>query len=88
MYKLCYYRFGEVRTSASKPGGYDTVRETEIGYKNFKLNKFREAYTSERWIVRIYEVLPLPNMDPKMDGRPQPSGVEFTERKKISKPTI
>jgi hypothetical protein len=40
------------------------VRNAEIGHKGFKLKHFREAYTSERWIVRIYEVLPLANMDP------------------------
>ncbi len=25
------------------------------GYKNFKLHYFTEAFTSERWIVRIYK---------------------------------
>lgn len=64
MYKLCYYRFDEVNTAQGKPTGWDTVRNAEIGHKGFKLKHFREAYTSERWIVRIYEVLPLANMDP------------------------
>lgn len=64
MYKLAYYRFDEVTTQQGKPTGYDTVRNVEIGYKGFKLTHFREAYTSERWIVRIYEVMPLANMDP------------------------
>jgi len=58
MYRLCYYRFGEVRTRGDQPSGYDTVRNCEIGLKNFDLEYFREAYTSERWMVRIYEVLP------------------------------
>jgi hypothetical protein len=35
-----------------------------IQHKGFKLKHFREAFTSERWIVRIYEVLPPVNMDP------------------------
>jgi dolichyl-diphosphooligosaccharide--protein glycosyltransferase len=61
MYRLCYYRFGEVRTKADKGAGYDTVRNAEIGFKNFDLKYFREAYTSTRWMVRIYEVLPIPN---------------------------
>ena len=70
MYRLCYYRFDEVRTRATGPTAYDTVRNAEIGYKGFKLMRgFREAYTSERWIVRIYEVMPLINMDPKMDTK-------------------
>lgn len=69
MYKLCYYRFDEVTTAQGKPTGWDTVRNAEIGHKGFKLKHFREAYTSERWIVRIYEVMPLANMDPKMEPR-------------------
>ena len=63
MYKLCYYRFDEVTTAQGRPTGWDTVRNAEIGHKGFKLKHFREAYTSERWIVRIYEVMPLANMD-------------------------
>jgi dolichyl-diphosphooligosaccharide--protein glycosyltransferase len=61
MYRLAYYRFGEVRTRGDQPRGYDTVRECEIGLKDYDLKYFREAYSSERWIVRIFEVLPLPN---------------------------
>ena len=69
MYKLCYYRFDEVTTMQGKPTGWDTVRNAEIGHKGFKLKHFREAYTSERWIVRIYEVMPLANMNPPMKAK-------------------
>jgi len=69
MYKLAYYRFGEVRTRRDQPAGYDTVRNCEIGRKDIDLTYFREAYTSERWIVRIYEVLPLNNRIKKMNTR-------------------
>ena len=69
MYRLCYYRFGEVRTRGDQPSGYDTVRNCEIGLKDYDLEYFREAYSSERWIVRIYEVLPLPNRAKKMKTR-------------------
>ena len=31
MYKLSYYRFGEVYTEYSKPSGFDRVRQVEIG---------------------------------------------------------
>jgi hypothetical protein len=31
------------------------VRNANPGYKNFKLHYFTEAFTSERWIVRIYK---------------------------------
>lgn len=43
-------------------GGYDSVRQAVIGLKGFKLTHFEEAYTSERWLVRIYKVLPLDEM--------------------------
>ena len=69
MYRLCFYRFGEVRTRSDKPSGWDTVRDAEIGLKKYDLKYFREAYTSERWIVRIYEVLPLTNRGDKMQTR-------------------
>ena len=69
MYRLAYYRFGEIRTRGDKPSGFDTVRECEIGLKNYDLKYFREAYTSERWIVRIYKVLPLPNRDVRLTSR-------------------
>ena len=69
MYRLAYYRFGEVRTRHDQPSGYDTVRNCEIGLKKYDLKYFREAYTSDRWIVRIYEVLPLPNRMAKMKTR-------------------
>ena len=69
MYRLCYYRFGEVRTKHDEPSGYDTVRDCEIGLKDFDLKYFRESYTSERWLVRIYEVLPLPMREDKLKSR-------------------
>lgn len=59
MYKLCYYRFGEMRTHHSYPAGYDLVRQQAIGDKDYKLKHFEEAYTSDRWLVRIFRVLPL-----------------------------
>jgi dolichyl-diphosphooligosaccharide--protein glycosyltransferase len=62
MYRLCYYRFGEVQ--GHKGGsGFDVVRHAEIGEKNIKLRQFREVFTSEHWIVRIYKVLPEENRD-------------------------
>lgn len=54
MYKLSYYRFDEMQTSYGQPKGYDTVRQYVMGNKNFKLQHFEEAYTSENWIVRIF----------------------------------
>ncbi|UYV61149.1 STT3A [Cordylochernes scorpioides] len=61
MYKMCYYKFGQVYTEAGKPPGYDRVRNAEIGNKHFELDVLEEAYTTEHWLVRIYRVKDLPN---------------------------
>ncbi|KAG0567434.1 hypothetical protein KC19_7G134800 [Ceratodon purpureus] len=53
MYKLSYYRFAE----ASMDGkGFDRVRRTEIGRKQFKLTHFEEVFTTHHWMVRIYKL--------------------------------
>lgn len=56
MYKLSYYRFGEIQVDHSSPPGYDRTRNVEIGHKNFKLEHMEEAFTSEHWIVRVFKV--------------------------------
>ncbi|XP_062520691.1 dolichyl-diphosphooligosaccharide--protein glycosyltransferase subunit STT3A-like [Corticium candelabrum] len=56
MYKMCYYKFGQVYTEQGKPTGYDRVRNVEIGNKDFELDVLEEAYTTEHWLVRIYKV--------------------------------
>uniref|UniRef100_A0A672NU90 Dolichyl-diphosphooligosaccharide--protein glycosyltransferase subunit STT3A n=1 Tax=Sinocyclocheilus grahami TaxID=75366 RepID=A0A672NU90_SINGR len=56
MYKMCYYRFGQVYTEGARPPGYDRVRNAEIGNKDFELDVLEEAYTTEHWLVRIYKV--------------------------------
>ncbi|TRY71967.1 hypothetical protein TCAL_01146 [Tigriopus californicus] len=61
MYKMCYYRFGQMYTEGGKPSGYDRVRNAEIGVKDFELDVLEEAYTTEHWIVRIYKVKDMPN---------------------------
>nr|CAD7199442.1 unnamed protein product [Timema douglasi] len=61
MYKMCYYRFGQVYTEGGKPPGYDRVRNAEIGNKDFELDVLEEAYTTEHWLVRIYKVKDLRN---------------------------
>nr|XP_010940347.1 dolichyl-diphosphooligosaccharide--protein glycosyltransferase subunit STT3B isoform X2 [Elaeis guineensis] len=61
MYKLCYYRFGELTTEYGKPTGYDRARGVEIGNKDIKLEYLEEAFTTSNWIVRIYKVKPPKN---------------------------
>lgn len=54
MYKLSYYRFGELKLDYRSPAGYDRTRNTVIGNKDFQLTYLEEAYTTEHWLVRIY----------------------------------
>lgn len=56
MYKLSYYRFGELLIDPRTPAGYDRTRNVEIGNKNIKLEHLEEAYTTDHWLVRIYKV--------------------------------
>ena len=44
-----------------RPPGFDRVRNSEIGNKDFELSTLEEAYTTEHWLVRIYRRKPLPN---------------------------
>eukprot|EP00899_Mesostigma_viride_P022562 jgi/Mesvir1/3490/Mv11980-RA.1 len=61
MYKMCYYRFGQIMTEYGKPQGWDRVRQVEIGNKDFELDYLEEAYTTGNWLVRIYKVKPEEN---------------------------
>ncbi|XP_064644811.1 dolichyl-diphosphooligosaccharide--protein glycosyltransferase subunit STT3B-like [Lineus longissimus] len=63
MYKLSYFRFGELQLDFRTPAGFDRTRNVEIGNKNIALTHLEEAYTTEHWLVRIYKVLDLPNKD-------------------------
>lgn len=57
MYKLSYYRFGELKLDYRSAAGYDRTRNTVIGNKDFSLTYLEEAYTTEHWLVRIYRYL-------------------------------
>lgn len=72
MYTLCYYRFGQMYTRHGEESGYDTVRNAVIGRKDIKLRYFEEAYTSERWLVRIYRVLNTSEMRPALTSSQHP----------------
>lgn len=63
MYRLSYYRTWHVDTAQGKPKGFDTVRNYNPGFKNYKLNFFSEAFTSEKWIVRIFKRKPRNNRE-------------------------
>ncbi|CAO1625208.1 unnamed protein product [Jaminaea pallidilutea] len=53
MYKMSYYRFNEL--FGNRPG-MDRVRGTSTASQSPKLDILDEAFTSENWIVRIYQV--------------------------------
>merc|ERR1711884_1001146 len=54
MYKLSYYRFGELKMDYRSPAGYDRTRNAVIGHKDFDLTYLEESFTSEHWLVRVY----------------------------------
>ncbi|ENN70786.1 hypothetical protein D910_03648 [Dendroctonus ponderosae] len=56
MYKLSYYKFGDLRLDYRSPSGFDRTRNAVIGNKDIHLTYLEEAYTSEHWLVRIYRV--------------------------------
>ena len=80
MFRLCYYRTHEVQMHPSVPMGYDTVRQTAVHPDKINLEYFEEAFTSSRWIVRIYKLKDEPNR-----GRPAKS--KWTLEKSNLKPT-
>uniref|UniRef100_A0A6Q2YTZ9 Dolichyl-diphosphooligosaccharide--protein glycosyltransferase subunit STT3B n=1 Tax=Esox lucius TaxID=8010 RepID=A0A6Q2YTZ9_ESOLU len=64
MYKMSYYRFGEMQLDFRTPPGFDRTRNAEIGNKDIKLKHLEEAFTSEHWLVRIYKVKKEENRAP------------------------
>lgn len=48
MYKLSYYRFGDVSTGYGKPAGYDRVRNVEIGVRSGRGGR---SWRSRPWVV-------------------------------------
>uniref|UniRef100_A0A8C1R2A4 Dolichyl-diphosphooligosaccharide--protein glycosyltransferase subunit STT3B n=1 Tax=Cyprinus carpio TaxID=7962 RepID=A0A8C1R2A4_CYPCA len=64
MYKMSYYRFGEMQLDFRTPPGFDRTRNAEIGNKDVRLRHLEEAFTSEHWLVRIYKVKDLDNRQP------------------------
>ncbi|MCO5565759.1 hypothetical protein L7F22_019434 [Adiantum nelumboides] len=74
MYKMSYYRFNELFNG--RPG-MDRVRGTQAASVSPTLDYLDEAFTSENWIVRIYEVK---KEDPL--GRDLPAANAFNKGKR------
>lgn len=82
MYKMSYYRFGEMQLDFRTPPGFDRTRNTEIGNKDIKLKHLEEAFTSEHWLVRIYKVKKEENRDPLVHSpRSSSSRQKYTSKK-------
>ncbi|GAB1599309.1 dolichyl-diphosphooligosaccharide--protein glycosyltransferase subunit STT3B-like [Argonauta hians] len=81
MYKLSYYRFGQLQLDFRNPPGFDRTRGVEIGNKDFDLNHLEEAYTTEHWLVRIYKVKDLENRQRIKVRRPVKKSTKRYHRK-------
>lgn len=78
MYKMSYYRFNELFGGR---GGMDRVRGTQTASQAPELDILDEAFTSENWIVRIYQVK---KEDPL--GRPLRLANSYSQGKAASRP--
>ncbi|MEE6466130.1 hypothetical protein FKM82_006850 [Ascaphus truei] len=85
MYKMSYYRFGEMQLDFRTPPGFDRTRNAEIGNKDIKFKHLEEAFTSEHWLVRIYKVKQLENRE-ALDHKPRMTNI-VPKQKYLSKKT-
>ncbi|XP_057280976.1 dolichyl-diphosphooligosaccharide--protein glycosyltransferase subunit STT3B isoform X1 [Pezoporus wallicus] len=85
MYKMSYYRFGEMQLDFRTPPGFDRTRNAEIGNKDIKFKHLEEAFTSEHWLVRIYKVKQLDNRE-TLDHKPRVTSI-VPKQKYLSKKT-
>ncbi|KDO25249.1 hypothetical protein SPRG_09497 [Saprolegnia parasitica CBS 223.65] len=56
LYKLSYYRFEGMTPEFKQPPGYDTNRNARVRSAPIDLTHFDEVFTSNGWIVRIFQV--------------------------------
>ncbi|CAG7847475.1 Dolichyl-diphosphooligosaccharide--protein glycosyltransferase subunit stt3 Short=Oligosaccharyl transferase subunit stt3 [Serendipita indica DSM 11827] len=80
MYKMSYYRFHELFPQGQ---AQDRVRQQKLPAVGPTLDCFDEAFTSENWIVRIYELKPDDEL-----GRDHKSANAFAAGKKRKKGKI
>ncbi|OQR86813.1 dolichyl-diphosphooligosaccharide-protein glycosyltransferase subunit [Achlya hypogyna] len=56
LYKLSYYRFEGMSPEYKQPAGYDTNRNARVRTAPIELTHFDEVFTSNGWIVRIFQL--------------------------------
>ncbi|KAJ3084606.1 oligosaccharyl transferase stt3 subunit [Rhizoclosmatium hyalinum] len=81
MYKTSYYRFAELYGPNGNP--YDRVRNQPIPKKAINLHTMDEAFTSENFIVRIYQVKDLDNL-----GRSLNAAASFGKSKRKKRASV
>ncbi|KZO92856.1 glycosyltransferase family 66 protein [Calocera viscosa TUFC12733] len=81
MYKMSYYRFNELFSGSP---AFDRVRNQQLPREGPKLDYIEEAFTSENWIVRIYEVK---KEDPLGRDLKTANAFDGGKKRKPSKPT-
>ncbi|KAJ3181134.1 oligosaccharyl transferase stt3 subunit [Gaertneriomyces sp. JEL0708] len=74
LYKLSYYRFPELFRGGP---AHDSVRGAQIPNTPITLTTVDEAYTTENWIVRIYQVKKPDNI-----GRPLSAAASFGKKRR------
>lgn len=90
MYKISYYRFGEIKMGYQQEKGFDRTRGYVIGRKDIMLEHLEEAYTTENWLVRIYKVLKQKNRKPieRKNRRKPPRPSSYTRKDKPKKGVV
>ncbi|OWZ19664.1 Dolichyl-diphosphooligosaccharide-protein glycosyltransferase [Phytophthora megakarya] len=61
LYKLSYFEFNQVESAPAEEGGdpvfgWDMNRRFSIAQRDIKLQHFEHVFTSDAWMVRIYQV--------------------------------
>lgn len=56
LFKLSYNNFKYFQITKNKEKGFDAMRGDRIGHLDFKLEKYKEVYSTKNWILRIYQV--------------------------------
>ena len=78
MYKMSYYRLNDLYPGSAIQ---DRARQTEGPSKSPRLDTLEEAFTSENWIVRIYQVKKEDSL-----ARPLREVGDFNEGKRLKAP--
>jgi dolichyl-diphosphooligosaccharide--protein glycosyltransferase len=57
LYRLAYFNFANVTSEYGKPPGFDRARREVISQDPFTLKNFKEVFTSQNWLYRVFKVV-------------------------------